>query len=102
MDDVATDVVDRPPPFGAEPRPGTSSRYRRTSTRIAVERLLPRHTQRVWSLLCDDLLVGLYTDNCDRRFASGDILRDDRDNRRKVIKVLDAQKLRLSVSHPDA
>lgn len=56
---------------------------------------------RVWMLLCHGLPAGSYTDNCNRPFSTGDMLRDDHDNRRRVIARPSMGRLTLEVSEPD-
>ncbi len=56
---------------------------------------------RIWSLLCDGIHVASYTDHCQRTFFDGDILRDDRDNRRRVLSVGSTDRLELHVGPPD-
>ncbi len=57
---------------------------------------------RVWMLLCHGLPAGSYTDNCNRPFTTGDMLRDDHDNRRQVVSRPAPGRLTLDVSEPDA
>lgn len=56
---------------------------------------------RIWSLLCDGVEAGSYTDHCNRPFMAGDILRDDHDDRRMVIALSEQAPFTLHVGPPD-
>jgi hypothetical protein len=56
--------------------------------------------RRIWTLLSAGTVVAFYTDHCLRPFRAGDKLRDDQDQRRTVLAVLDT--LALSVGPAEA
>jgi len=62
---------------------------------------LKNAASRVWRLLHRGHPAGSYTDHCNRPLVAGDILRDDQDNRRKVISQPSPEELTLEVSEPD-
>ena len=61
----------------------------------------PDTTARVFMLMCQGLPAGSYTDNCNRSFVTGDMLRDDHDKRRRVVSRPSPGRLTLDVSEPD-
>lgn len=62
---------------------------------------IPDTAARVFMLLCHGLPAGSYTDNCNRSFVAGDMLRDDHDQRRQVVALPSPGRLTLDVSEPD-
>lgn len=62
---------------------------------------IPATAARVYMLLCNGLPAGSYTDNCNRHFTIGDMLRDDHDTRRRVLSRPSPDTLTLDVSEPD-